>query len=138
MHAALSGMKRMRRGRTGEAHASTPDWPVATRFMRDAWRRRRPSRRCAVGLRTGGPLSVSVTPLGMAAKQQHAQLALQRLDLLAQRRLLHAQPLGGAGHVAGLGDGDEVAQCTHVHACLHIFFVSDSGLDILFDPKSLA
>src|SRR3546814_8255858 len=51
----------------------------------------------------------------LAAEELHLQLGLQRLDLLAERRLLHAKALGGAGHVPLLGYGDAVAQMAQVH-----------------------
>jgi hypothetical protein len=44
-----------------------------------------------------------------------AQLALERLDLLAQRWLRDPQPLGGAAKVPFLGNGDEVAQMSKLH-----------------------
>ena len=53
--------------------------------------------------------------LGVASQQLQAQLGFQRLDLLAQRRLLDAQRGGSAGHVARLGHGGEVAQVAQVH-----------------------
>ena len=49
-------------------------------------------------------------PALAALEQLRAQLRLQRLDLLAQRRLADVQALGGAGEVQFLGDGDEIAQ----------------------------
>ena len=48
----------------------------------------------------------------LAAEQLHIELALERLDLLAERRLLHAEPLGRPGDVALLGDRDEIAKMT--------------------------
>jgi hypothetical protein len=50
-----------------------------------------------------------------ALEQPHAQLRLQRADLLAQRRLGDVQALGGAREVQLLGDGDEIAQVTQLH-----------------------
>ncbi len=51
----------------------------------------------------------------LAAEELHLQFRFQRLDLLAQRRLLDAQALGGAGDVAFLGHGNEVAQVPQIH-----------------------
>jgi hypothetical protein len=45
-----------------------------------------------------------------AVQQPHAQLALQGLDLEAERRLGDAQALGRPAEVQLLGDGDEVPQ----------------------------
>jgi hypothetical protein len=45
-----------------------------------------------------------------AVKQLRIELGLQRLDLLAQGRLLDAQPFGGARDMALLGHGDEIAE----------------------------
>ena len=47
---------------------------------------------------------------GGAVDELHAELALELLDLPAQRRLGHVQPLGGPPEVQFLGDGDEAGQ----------------------------
>ncbi|ANZ41521.1 hypothetical protein BBK82_41800 [Lentzea guizhouensis] len=52
---------------------------------------------------------------GGAVQQGHAELGLQLLDLLGQRRLGHVQAFGGAAEVPFLGDGDEVAQVAEFH-----------------------
>src|SRR5262249_714604 len=44
------------------------------------------------------------------AEQLDVELALERADLLAERRLLDAEPLGRAGDVALLGDRQAIAQ----------------------------
>ena len=54
-------------------------------------------------------------PFGMAMQQREPQLPFQRLDLLAQGRLLQAEQCGGARHLAGLGDGDEIAEMSQIH-----------------------
>ena len=51
----------------------------------------------------------------MAHEQGGVDLALERADLLAERRLLHAQLLGRARDVALMGDGDEVAEMAQFH-----------------------
>lgn len=51
----------------------------------------------------------------MAHEQGGADLAFQRLDLLAERRLLDAEPFGGAGDVALARDGHEVAEMAQFH-----------------------
>ena len=51
----------------------------------------------------------------LAAEQLHLQFGFECSDLLAERRLLDAQPLGGAGDVAFLGDRDEVAEMAQLH-----------------------
>ncbi|MNL07148.1 hypothetical protein D3C87_1278150 [compost metagenome] len=51
----------------------------------------------------------------LAVEQGHAQLGLQRLQLLGERGLLDAQLLGGAGHGAGFGHGQEVTQVSQFH-----------------------
>ena len=53
--------------------------------------------------------------LRMAAKQLSAERGLERADLLAEGRLLDAELRGGAGHVSGLGDRDEVAEMAKFH-----------------------
>ncbi len=47
---------------------------------------------------------------GGAVDELHAELVLELLDLPAQRRLRHVQPLGGAAEVQFLRDGDETRQ----------------------------
>src|SRR5580698_999270 len=51
----------------------------------------------------------------LAAEQLDVEFALDRLDLPTQRRLLHAEPLGGPGDVTFLGDRDEIAKVAKFH-----------------------
>ena len=51
----------------------------------------------------------------MAHEQRRVDLALERADLLAERRLLDVQLLGRAGDVALMRDGDEVAEMAQFH-----------------------
>ena len=51
-----------------------------------------------------------------ADKQFLLEVALQRLDVLANAGLAHVQPARGLAEVEFLGDGDEVAQLADVHA----------------------
>jgi hypothetical protein len=46
----------------------------------------------------------------------HVELPLQRANLLAERRLLHPQPLGGSRDVPFLSDRDEIAEMTELHS----------------------
>src|SRR3981189_3753127 len=46
----------------------------------------------------------------LSAQEHDIELALDRLDPLAQWRLLHTEPLGRAGDVSFLGHGDEMPQ----------------------------
>jgi len=57
----------------------------------------------------------------MAQEERHLDLAFERTDLLAERRLLQSEPLRGTGDVALLGDGDEVAEMTEFHE--HIYYI---------------
>jgi hypothetical protein len=41
---------------------------------------------------------------------------LKRLNLLAQRWLGHAEPLGGAAEMTFLGNGEEISQVAQFHA----------------------
>src|SRR5262249_41636913 len=69
-----------------------------------------------VGERGAGVVKKSAAGVGqfhaarLAAKQLHADLALDRFDLPAERRLLRAKPLGGARNVSFLGDRNEDPQ----------------------------
>jgi hypothetical protein len=44
---------------------------------------------------------------GLAVKQLNVKLSFHRLDLLAQRRLLHAELFSGSRYVPFLGDRNE-------------------------------
>ena len=50
-----------------------------------------------------------------AAEQLDVELPFERLDLLAERRLLHLKPFGSTRDVALLGDGDEIAKVAQFH-----------------------
>src|SRR3954451_19237741 len=51
----------------------------------------------------------------LAVEQLHIELVFERADLLAQGRLLDAEPFRRAGDMALLGNGDEVAKVTQFH-----------------------
>ena len=48
-------------------------------------------------------------------EERLAELGLERLDLVADRRLRQAEPLGGAGEVERLGDDPEGAKLREFH-----------------------
>ena len=50
----------------------------------------------ACGLKQRAPCISQFHSTRLATKQLHAQLAFQRLDLPAERRLLHSEALGGS------------------------------------------
>src|SRR5262249_59644917 len=54
-------------------------------------------------------------PARLATKELRAELALDRLNALAQRRLLHTQPFRGPRDVPFLGDGNEISQVPEIH-----------------------
>lgn len=68
-----------------------------------------------------------------ALEQARTDFLLQRLDLLAQRRLGDPQALGGAAEVQLLGDGDEIAQVPEFHAAppIRSFYISIVSINIL-------
>src|SRR5262245_57013258 len=51
----------------------------------------------------------------LAAKQLHIELPLQCANLLAERRLLHAEPFRRPRDVLYLGDGDEISKVPELH-----------------------
>ena len=57
--------------------------------------------------------------LSRAKQQRRADLAFERADLLAERRLLHVQFLGRAGHMTFASDGDEIAEVSQFHVHIH-------------------
>src|SRR5581483_4715729 len=62
----------------------------------------------------------------LAAEELHVELGLECADLLAERRLLDAQPLRRAGDVTRFGHGDEIAQM----AKLHMEYISRMDNDV--------
>ncbi|HEY6641192.1 MAG TPA: hypothetical protein VIZ63_03545 [Povalibacter sp.] len=64
----------------------------------------------AGALKKGGTSVRKLYAPGFTPKKLHIQLAFKGADLLAERRLLHAQALGGPGDVAFFGHGNEVAE----------------------------
>src|SRR5204862_6220066 len=57
-------------------------------------------------------------------EEQDAELALEGLQLLAERRLLDSEPPGRAREAALLGDGDEIAKMAELHWTSHIQWIS--------------
>lgn len=55
-------------------------------------------------------------------EQLNAQLFLQSLDLVAERRLAHLQLFRGSGKVELLRHGNEILECAEVHRCIPSFF----------------
>ncbi len=100
------------RGREADAQLAHLAARDALQFLRQRLRGREQlagadqQRMAGVGQRHGAP---------RALEQPHAQLGLQRADLLAQWRLRDVQALGRAREVQLLGDGDEIAQVAQLH-----------------------
>ena len=100
--------------RAGEAHAQRPGLPLvdAARVVRGAVEVGQDRARVAQeGLAGRRHLHAPARP----REELAAQLVLQQPDLVAQRRLGHVEPLGGAAEVQLLGDGHEVAELTQLH-----------------------
>ena len=80
---------------------------------------RRARSACVTAARASGrnalPAAVSRTPFGQTLEQRAAELPLERLDLLRQRRLGDQQLLGGARERAFVGDRQQVSQLAKVH-----------------------
>src|SRR5437868_5592683 len=81
---------------------------------------RRFKRMVQVCKRCTGIIQESSTSIGqlntarLTAKQLHIKFALDRLDLLAERRLLHAEPLGGSGDVPFLRNYNEITEMSQL------------------------
>ena len=107
--------ERVERGRAGEAEAD----PARLRRARCGGSRRRAcSTRAEDRPRLGEKGCARLGQLDaarLAAEQLDLELGFERPDLLAERRLLDAEPLGGAGDMAFLGDRDEVAEVAQFH-----------------------
>jgi|SRR6476469_4451633 hypothetical protein len=65
----------------------------------------------------------------LAAKELDIEFQLDRLDPLAERRLLHAKPLSGPRDVSFLRDGDELPEMPKLHS--HIQYHMNCTLFIL-------
>jgi hypothetical protein len=76
-------------------------------------------------LRTAGkmaaPTGVSCAPRRERTTKLGLEGLLQHLDLLGERRLGHAQPLGGTAEVLLFGHGEEQPQMTHQAKVDHRF-----------------
>jgi hypothetical protein len=102
--------------RRGRHHA---DAKAALLAARGATRRFK----CTVILRDHctGAIEENASGLGqfdaarLAAKELDAELGFDRLDPLAERRLLHAEPLGGSCDVAVLGNGHELTEVPQLY-----------------------
>jgi hypothetical protein len=55
----------------------------------------------------------------LATEQLYVKFTFQRFDLLAKRRLLHAEPLSGARDVPFLGDRNEIPEVSPFHCHIH-------------------
>src|SRR5262245_3146518 len=60
----------------------------------------------------------NVGEVALAPEQQSADLVLEQLDRAAQRGLRHVTSLGRPGEIAGLADGEEIADMMNVHGSL--------------------
>jgi len=100
------------RGRTGlgqDADAQPPGRPV--RHLRGPGHEAVHRRQHVVGRPDQRPARRGQAHLaGRAVEQAHAQIALEALDALRQRRLRHVQAPGGPAEVQLLGHDGEVAQ----------------------------
>lgn len=58
-------------------------------------------------------------PARLTQKQLDIELGLDRLDPLAERWLLHTEPLGCPRNVSLFGDSDEVTKMSQFHCHIH-------------------
>jgi len=74
------------------------------------------TREYCAGVVEEGPASVGqLNATRLAAKQLYIKFALDSLDALTERRLLHAEPLGSPRDVFFLGDRDEISEMPQLH-----------------------
>src|SRR5580700_10678547 len=106
--------ERVERGRTGKAEPDAPGFAArgttgrGSRVLDPVEDHPRLGKERLAGL---GQLHAA----GLAAEQLYFELGFERPDLLAERRLLDAEPLGRARHMPLLGDRDEIAKVTQLH-----------------------
>src|SRR5262249_54561010 len=90
---------------------------------------------CAYLLLKRATRSGQLHPARPTLEQLHAQLVLQRANLLTERSLLDHQLLRGPGHVAFVCDREEVAELPearrytvlHMDGCVWIYWISRSA-----------
>ena len=75
--------------------------------------------------------------LGQPFQQGATELALERPDLLGERRLRHEQPLGCARNRAGLGNGDEILELAEVHAISISYAVANERVFQLWQKRAM-
>jgi hypothetical protein len=105
------GMKRTRRSRPQGDPAQHASCSPSRRLERAIYLREDCARiveECATG-------SGQFDAARLSAKQLDAQFAFNRLDLPAERRLLHSKPFRSPRDVAFLGGGDEIAEMPEFH-----------------------
>ena len=106
--------QRMERRRGGEAHGDAAD--LAARGAAGADLGVLGLRQDRLGIGQEGAAGIGQGDAArMAHEQRGVDLALERADLLAERRLLHVQLLRRARDVALMGDGDEIAEVAQFH-----------------------
>jgi hypothetical protein len=64
------------------------------------------------------PPAVSAAPLGWRRNSSKPSSFFQQADLVAQRRLLHVQALGGAREMLLFGHHQEIAQVSQFHGSM--------------------
>src|SRR5215472_16257930 len=70
---------------------------------------------CARALKQGSTGIGQLNAARLAPKQLDIELAFDRVDLPAERRLLYAEPFFGPRDVPFLGDRDEIAELSQLH-----------------------
>jgi hypothetical protein len=105
------GMKRSRRRNAYAQSALLASSRAAGRFLRAM----KMAENCSSILQQRVTSFGQLNTTRLAAKELNIEFSLHRFDLLAERRLLHAQPFGGARDVRFLSDRDEIPKMPHVH-----------------------
>jgi hypothetical protein len=72
--------------------------------------------RCASAIKENASGLSQLDATRLAAKELDVELGFDCLDPLAERRLLHAQPLGSSRDVALLGNGHELTEVPQLYS----------------------
>jgi hypothetical protein len=119
------GMKRSRRRNAYAQSALLTSCRAAGRFPRAV----KMAENCSSVLKERATSFGQLNTTRLAAKKLNIKFAFDRFDPLAERRLLHAEPFGGARDMSFFCDCDEIPEMSKLHS--HIQYDMNFDVSIL-------